>query len=89
MAPSNLTGQARAMMQVIYNSDHYYVVKYSDQHAYELVDKRSARGAFFQGDGAAKFMDFMRIAVGEDASTEHVDDFLDSFDMLLNLRVVH
>ncbi len=89
MAPSNLTGKARAMMQVIYNSDHYYVVEYSDQHAYELVDKRSARGMLFQGDGAAKFMDFMRIAVGEDASVEHVDDFLGSFDVLLDRRVVH
>jgi len=88
MAPS-LTRQARAMMQVIYNSDHYYVVEYSDQHAYELVDKRSERGMFFEGDGAARFMDFMRIAAREDASIEHVDDFLDSFDVLLNLRVVH
>jgi hypothetical protein len=34
-------------------------------------------------------MDFMRIAAREDASIEHVDDFLDSFDVLLNLRVVH
>jgi hypothetical protein len=89
MAPANLTGRARAMMQVIYNSDHYYVVEYSDQHAYELVNKRSARGIFFQGDGAAKFMDFMRIAVGEDPSLEHVDDFLGNFDVLLDVRVVH
>ncbi len=89
MAPSSLARQARAMMQVIYNSDHYYVVEYSDQHAYELVDKRSERGMFFRGDGAARFMDFMRIAAREDASIEHVDDFLDSFDVLLNLRVVH
>jgi len=44
---------------------------------------------FFQGDSAAKFMDFMRIAVGEDASVEHVDDFLGNFDVLLGLRVVH
>jgi uncharacterized protein YfbU (UPF0304 family) len=89
MAPSSLAGQARVTMQVIYNSDHYYVVEYAEQHAYELIDKRSARGTFFQGDGAAKFMQFMRIAVGEDASIEHVDDFLDSFDMLLDRRVVH
>jgi len=89
MAPSNFARQARAMMQVIYNSDNYYVVEYSDQHAYELVDKRSARGTFFQGDGAARFMQFMRIVVGEDASIEHVDDFLDSFDTLLDRRVVN
>jgi hypothetical protein len=89
MASSSLAGQARVMMQVIYSSDHYYVVEYSDQHAYELIDKRSARGTFFEGDGAVKFMDFMRIAVGEDASIEHVDDFLGSFDVLLDHRVVH
>jgi hypothetical protein len=53
------------------------------------VDKRSARGMFFQGDSTAKFMDFMRIAVGEDASIEHVDDFLGNFDVRLGLRVVH
>ncbi len=69
------------MMNVIYNSDNYYVVEYSGQHAYELVDKHSARGTFFQGDGAAR--------VGEDASVEHVDDFLGNFDILLGLRVVH
>jgi hypothetical protein len=77
------------MMRVIYNSDNYYLVEYFYQHAYELVDKRSARGTLFQGDGAAKFMEFMRIAVGEDASVEHVDDFLGSFDILLDRRVVH
>ncbi len=89
MTPSSLTRQARAMMQVIYDSDHYYVVEYAEQHAYELVDKRSARGTVFQGDGATRFMEFMRIAVGEDPSIEHVDDFLGNFDVLLNLRVVH
>jgi hypothetical protein len=89
MARSNLTGKALTIMQVIYNSDNYYLVEYFDRHAYELVDKRSARGMLFQGDSAAKFMDFMRIAVGEDASIEHVDDFLGSFDVLLDLRVVH
>jgi len=61
MTPSSFAGQARVMMQVIYNSDNYYVVEYSDQHAYELVDKRSERGMFFEGDGAARFMDFMRL----------------------------
>jgi len=89
MAPSNFARQARSMMQVIYNSDNYYVVEYSDQHAYELVDKRSERGTFFEGDGATKFMQFMRIAAREDASIEHVDDFLGSFDVLLDRRVVH
>ena len=39
-------------MNVIYNSDNYYVVEYSPQHGFELVDKQTQRGAFFQGDTA-------------------------------------
>jgi hypothetical protein len=71
MGPSKLTAQARAMMQVIYNSDHYSLVEYSDQHAYELVHKRSARGTFFQDDGAARFMQFMRMPAQPPAHGNH------------------
>jgi hypothetical protein len=76
------------MMNVIYNSEHYYVVEYPDVRAYEVVDKHSARGMFFQGDVAAKFMKSMRTAVADDASVEHVDEFLGSFDVLLNQPIV-
>ena len=75
-------------MNVIYSSENYYVVEYPDERAYELVDKYSARTKFFQGDVAAKFMKSMRRAVAEDASCEHVDEFLESFDALLDLPVV-
>lgn len=77
------------MMNVIYNSDNYYVVEYPAQHAYELVDKRTARGTFFQGDVADKFVDSMKNVVAEDASAEHIDEFLGGFDVLLNLPVVY
>jgi hypothetical protein len=33
-------------------------------------------------------MEFMCIAAGEDAGVEHGEDFLGSFDVLVNLRVV-
>jgi len=75
-------------MNVIYNSENYYVVEYLDERAYEVVDKNSARGTFFQGDVAANFMESMRTAVAEDASIEHVDEFLGGFDVLLNVPVV-
>ena len=75
-------------MNVIYNSENYYVVEYPDERAYEVVDKHSARGTFFQGDVAARFMESMRTAVAEDASIEHVDEFLGGLDMLLSSAVV-
>lgn len=75
-------------MNVIYSSDSYYVVEYPAQHGYELVDKRSARGTFFQGDVAERFQLSLEAAVAEDASFERVDDFLGSFDILLNQPLV-
>jgi hypothetical protein len=75
-------------MNIIYSSDSYYVVEYPEQHGYELVDKRSARGTFFQGDVAERFVSSLQAAVAEDASVERVDDFLGSFDVLLNQPLV-
>ena len=75
-------------MNVIYSSDSYYVVEYAEQHGYELVDKLSARGTFFQGDVAERFVQSLQAAVAEDASVERVDDFLGSFDVLLNQPLV-
>ncbi len=75
-------------MNVIYNSENYYVVEYPAQHGYELVDKHSARGTYLQGDSADKFLESMKNAIAEDASAENVDDFLDKFDVLFNNPVV-
>jgi hypothetical protein len=75
-------------MNVIYNSDNYYVVEYPAQHGYELVDKHAARGTFLHGDAADKFLESMKSAIAEDASAEHLDDFLDGFDVLLTQPVV-
>ena len=75
-------------MNVIYNSENYYVVEYAAQHGYELVDKHAARGTFLHGDVAQKFLESMKNAIAEDASAEHVDEFLDGFDMLLTQPVV-
>jgi Protein of unknown function (DUF3567) len=76
------------MMNIIYSSDNYYVVEYPTQHGYELVDKHSRRGTFFQGDVADRFGQSLQAAVAEDASIERVDEFLGSFDILLNQPLV-
>ncbi len=76
-------------MNVIYNSDNYYVVEYAGERGYELVDKVTARGAFLHGDAADRFVQSMKEAVAEDASAEHLDEFLGSFDEILNLPVVY
>lgn len=75
-------------MNIIYNSDNYYVLEYPGQHGYELVDKRAQRGTFFQGDVADRFAKSLQNAVSEEASTERVDDFLGGFGVLLSQTLV-
>ena len=75
-------------MNVIYNSDNYYVVEYPAQHGYELVDKHAARCTYLHGETGDKFLASMKDAIAEDASAEHVDEFLDQFDVLFNVPVV-
>jgi hypothetical protein len=75
-------------MNIIYSSDQYYVVEYPAEHGYELVDKQSRRGTFFQGDVAARFVQSLEAAVAEDASVERVDEFLGGFDVLLNQPLI-
>jgi hypothetical protein len=76
-------------MNVIYNSDNYYVVEYPVQHGYELVDKQCQRGTYFQGDVADRFAQSMRTAVAETGSIEGVDEFLGNFAVLMNQPVLY
>jgi len=76
-------------MRIVYNSEHYYVAEYPGQQGLELVDKRSSRGTFFTGDVAEKFAHAMNEAAGQEASTEHIDAFLDNFSVLLNQPLVY
>lgn len=76
-------------MNVIYSSDNYYVVEYPAQQGYELVDKLSQRGTFFQGDVALRFAQSMREVVASGGTVENVDEFLSEFGVLLDLPVVY
>jgi uncharacterized protein DUF3567 len=77
-------------MNVIYDSENYCVTEYSAQHGYELVDKQTRRGTFFQGTVAERFAQGMRDVIAEqDVSMERFDEFLGSFDVLMNQPVVY
>lgn len=76
-------------MRIVYNSDQYYIAEYPGQQGLELVDKRTSRGTYFQGDVAENFANAMNAVVTADSSEEHVDEFLDSFSVLLNSPVVY
>ena len=76
-------------MNVIFNSENFYVVEYPAQHGYELVDKQTQRWVFINGSVADTFAQSLRDIVGKDgASVEAVDDFLDeNYGPLMNQPV--
>ena len=74
-------------MNIVYNSDNYYVVEYPIQHGYEVVDKQNGRGTYLQGNTADRFRESMIGALGEDPSVEHVDEFLSDFGVLMNFSL--
>jgi hypothetical protein len=77
-------------MHVIYNSSNYFVAEYPGQHGYELVDKHSQRGTFFQGEVADRFARSLRGAFAEEgASVERLDEFLGHFDGLMLQSVLY
>jgi len=66
-------------MNVVYNSENYYVLEYPEQHSYEVVDKNARRGAYFSGDMASRFRASILHAINEDPSVERIDEFLAGF----------
>ena len=75
-------------MNIVYNSDNYYVVEYADQRGFELVDKLSRRSTYFQGDVAQRFAHSINGVIAEDASPEHIDEFLGNFDVVMGQPLV-
>lgn len=68
-------------MNVIYNSNNYYVVEYTDRRGFELVDKHAHRSTFLHGHLAEKFVESINSVIAKDSSPENIDEFLDDLDM--------
>jgi Protein of unknown function (DUF3567) len=66
-------------MNVLYNSEHYHVVEYPAQDAFELIYKPTARSTFLQGSMARNFRDSMQNLIALNESVDSVDEFLDEY----------
>lgn len=75
-------------MNLVYNSETFYVLEYPAQHGYELVNKHTGRGAFIQGEIALHFRNSITDAASRDDSVENIDEFLENFQPLMTLPVV-
>jgi hypothetical protein len=74
-------------MNVLYNSENYYVVEFPGSAGIELVDKTTGRAGFLEGEVEVKFRASMADLAAREPSVESVDEFLGSYDALLTNRV--
>ena len=76
-------------MNVLYNSEHYYVIEYPGEHGYEVVNKQSGRGTFLQGESADRFRDSMHSVIARNPTNESMDEFLSGLDSMLHQPIVY
>jgi len=80
-------------MHIVLNTPVLYVVDYPSVDAIEVIDKRSARGALFAGDTAARFRkelaDVMSQSEGEEGNDADVDLCLDHFSALMTQPAIY
>ncbi|HUO43312.1 MAG TPA: DUF3567 family protein [Burkholderiales bacterium] len=74
-------------MNIVYDSENYYVLEYPAQNGYEVVDKQAGRGTYLHGDVARKFRTSIIDVIAEDPSIERVDEFLADFGGPIDFRV--
>ena len=77
-------------MNVLYDSQSYYVAEYPEHGGIELVDKASGRGAYLEGEVQTSFRSSMADLFSDDPSDDAVDDFFGQYGALMtNPLVLH
>ncbi len=66
-------------MNVIYSSDHYWVLAYPAEQGFELFDKESLSMLFLQGPSAWHFRNAMEEIPEAERDEETIDAFLDDY----------
>ena len=74
-------------MNVMYNSENYYVVEFPGCGGVELVDKTTGRAGFLEGAVETKFRASMAHLASGGPTEESMDEFLGLYDALLNHSV--
>lgn len=74
-------------MNVMYNSDNYYVVEFPGRHGVELVDKITGRAGFLEGAVEQQFRATLADLAAGEPTAESMDEFLGLYDALLTHSV--
>ena len=82
-------------MNILFNSQNYFVAEVPEPAGFEIVDKFTGKGAFIGGHMALSIRASFQAMVskhadkGEGISPDEIEDFLRNYDALLNQRVVY
>jgi hypothetical protein len=66
-------------MNVIYSSEHFWILAYPAEQGFELLDKDTQRTLFLQGPSAWHFRQAMEGIPEEERDEETIDAFLDDY----------
>jgi len=66
-------------MNVIYSSDHFWILAYPAQQGFELFDKESLRILYLDGPSASHFRQAMEEIPEGERDEENIDAFLDDY----------
>jgi len=75
------------LLNILYDSEHYYVAEFSAGEGIELVDKQTCRSGYLEGQVAARLRAFMARMRSDEQGEDAVDEFLCSYEALLTNSV--
>ncbi len=75
------------LLNILYDSENFYVAEYSSGTGVELVDKQTARGGYFDGVVAARLRASMARLRSDEQGEDAMDEYLGTYDALLTNSV--
>ena len=75
------------LLNILYDSENFYVAEFSSGNGVELVDKQSARGSYFDGVVAARLRASMARLQSDAQGEDVMDEFLGTYGALLTNSV--
>lgn len=76
-------------MQIVFDSQSYYIADYPVLDGIEVIDKRSGLSTFLRDETAQRFRrEFIELAQSN-AGTDQLDDLIDHYGALMTQRTVY
>jgi len=75
------------LLNILYDSENFYVAEFSSDTGVELVDKQTARSGYLEGAVAARLRACMARIRSDEQGEDAMDEFLGGYGALLTHSV--